>query len=99
HIGVEEPRLGDDARERVPRAAEEAVRRPEVELVFPRALELLAVKRRLPLERRAVAAREPRRERRVGPHGAAPHVLERDLTERRGRLAARALPERREEDP
>jgi hypothetical protein len=95
---VEQARLVDDAGQGVAVGAEQAVRRPQVELVLAGALELAAVVGDLGNQPRVVAVAQPARDRRVGPQLAGGDLVGADDLVGRRRPVGAIEPERRKED-
>ena len=88
-VGVEQPRLLDHADQRVPATAEQAVRRPQVELVAAAPLELLAVVEHLAPQPGVVAAGDP-----GGELGPRPHLAALDVGRGHVRCAVSGSPSR-----
>jgi hypothetical protein len=95
---VEQACLVDDTGERVPVGAEQAVWRPQVELVLARALELLRVVEDLLAQPRVVAAAQPLRDRGVRADLAGRDLIGGDHAVRGERGVGLVEPEAREED-
>ncbi len=96
--GVEEPGFVDDTAQDVTVAAEQAVGRPEVELVLAGALELLAVELDLPYQPLVIAVHQHAGDGRIGRETPLPDVVGGDDGVRRRLLASFVQPEPREEN-